>query len=190
MNGRATPHGRLADATGLPVTIANEDFWRALYSLWRPLPLERRREALHRLGREWGLLHARRVDRLAQDQHQATLREVELQIALERLSDSLGTLGLGRFDVDLSPHQRGLIQIHHHDCPLPEILGAEEEPWCDPVAGLHAGFLSYLSGRQLAAVEIHCGRASGEACRFLVGTESQLEGLRPGEGTAPGPDRD
>jgi photoactive yellow protein len=177
--------GLLADAAGQPVTIANEDFWRALYSLWRHFPIERRREALLRLGREWGMLHARRVERLVQRQHQATLREAELQVALECLSGSLGVMGLGRFDVDFSLRQRGLIQIHHHGSPLPRILGGEEEPWCDPIAGLHAGFLSHLSGRQLAAIEIQCGRVPGEPFRFLVGTESRLERLlRAAEGSA------
>lgn len=166
---------RLVDATGQRVTVATEDFWRSLYSLWRHLPIDRRREALHRLGREWGLLHARRVERRVQ--HQTTLCEMELQRALESLSGSLGPLGLGRFEADFGLRHRGLIQIHHDDSPLPEILGAEEEPWCDPIAGLHAGLLSHLSGRQLAAVETHCGRAQGETCRFLVGTERQLARL-------------
>ena len=176
-----TPHptsGTLADAAGLPVTVAGEDFWRSLYDLWRHAPVERRREALHRLGREWGLQHARRVERLVQRQHGVTLREAELQMALECLSGSLAPLGLGRFDVDFALRQKGLLRIGHHGSPFARLLGDREGPCCDPLAGLHAGFLSHLSGRQLAGVEVHCGRAAGEPCQFLVGTESRLEKLR------------
>jgi len=172
-----TAQGTLADAAGLPVTVANEDFWRALYEVWRHAPAGRRREALHRMGREWGLLHARRVERLVQREHQGTLRETELQMALECLSGSLSILGLGRFDVDFTLRQKGLLRIDHHHSPLARIFADHEEPCCDPLAGLHAGFISHLSGRQLAAVEVHCGRAPGEPCQFLVGAESRLEKL-------------
>lgn len=178
--------GTLADAAGLPVTVAGEDFWRSLYDLWRHAPAARRREALHRLGHEWGLLHARRVERLVQRQHGVTLREAELQMALECLSGSLSILGLGRFDVDFSLRQKGLLRIDHSDSPLARMLSDHEEPCCDPIAGMHAGFLTHLSGRQLAAVEVRCGRAPGEPCQFLVGTETRLEKLlRPAEGADP-----
>jgi len=177
--------GTLADAVGLPVTALNEDFWRSLYTLWEHAPVERRRESLHRLGHEWGLRHARRVERLIQRQHGVTLREAELQMALECLSGSLALLGLGRFDVDFGLRQKGLLPIDHHHSPFARMLADREEPCCDPIAGLHAGFLSHLSGRPLAAVEVHCGRAPGEPCRFVVGTESRLERLlHPAEGSA------
>ena len=169
--------GTLADTAGLPVTVANEDFWRALYSLWRHAPGERRREALHRLGHEWGIQHARRVERLIQRQYGTTLREAELQMALECLSGSLAILGLGRFDVDFGLRQAGLLRIDHRDSPLARIFTDWEGPCCEPLAGLHAGFVSHLSGRTLAAVEVQCGRGPDEPCTFLVGTESRLERL-------------
>lgn len=176
--------GRLADAAGQPAVVVNEDFWRALDTLWRHAPPERRREALSRLGHEWGVSHALRVERLIQRQHGVTLREAELQMAVECLSGSLGPLGLGRFDVEFHLRSRGLLLIRHHASPLAELFGDREEPACSLLAGLHAGFLSHLSGRTLAAVEVRCGRSPGEDCRFLVGTEARLERLlRPGEGT-------
>jgi photoactive yellow protein len=169
--------GTIADAAGLPVAVAGEDFWRSLYAVWRHHPVERRREALHRMGHEWGLMHARRVERLVQKQHGVTLREAELQMALECLSGSLATLGLGRFDADFSLRQKGLLRIDHRSSPLARIFADHEEPCCDPLAGLHAGFLTHLSGRQLAAVEVSCGRSPDEPCQFLVGTEARLERL-------------
>lgn len=173
--------GLLEDAAGLPVTLAGEDFWRALDGLWRHAPVTQRREALHRMGRDWGLRHAQRVERLVQTTHGVTLREAELQLSLECLSGSLGPLGLGRFDVQLDHRNKGLLIIDHHASPFPALLGDRDGACCDLLSGLHAGFLSHLSGRTLAGAELRCAHgsspASGATCRFAVGTEVRLEKL-------------
>lgn len=169
--------GRLDDDAGLPVTVAGADFWQALAALWRHAPPAQRREALQRLGREWGLRHAQRVERLLQRQHTLTLREAELQMALESLSGSLGLLGLGRFDVELDHRRQGILVVHHLHSPFTALFNDWEEPCCDPLAGLHAGFFTHLSGRPLTAVELLCSRTGDGSCRFVVGTESRLERL-------------
>lgn len=169
--------GNLEDTAGLRVTLANADFWLALDSLWRHAPEGQRREALLRVGRDWGLRHAQRVERVVQRAHGLTLREAELQLALECLSGSLGVLGLGRFDVLFEHRQRGLLVIDHHGSPFIELLGDREGGCCDLLAGLHAGFLTHLSGRVLSGLELRCGRSAGEPCRFAVGTEARLARL-------------
>lgn len=173
--------GRLEDAAGLPVMLAGEDLWRALDGLWRHSPPTQRRETLHRMGRDWGLRHAQRVERLVQTSHGVTLREAELHLALECLSGSLGALGLGRFDVVFEHRRNGLLIVDHHHSPFPALLGDREGTCCDLLAGLHAGFLSHLSGRVLAGTELRCGQtsalSSGYPCRFAVGTETRLEKL-------------
>jgi photoactive yellow protein len=173
--------GRLEDAAGLPVMLAGEDFWRALDALWRHAPATQRRDALHRAGRDWGLRHAQRVERLVQTSHGLTLREAELQLSLECLSGSLGTLGLGSFDVQFEHRRSGLLIVDHRDSPFPSLLGDREGACCDLLSGLHAGFLSHLSGRILAGTELRCahtpGPSSKEPCRFAVGTEARLEKL-------------
>lgn len=174
--------GRLASETGRPVVVTNEDFWQAFTALWRHLPAERRREMNERLGREWAKRHLPRVEQLAQKQYGRTLRETELQLALELLSGSLGVLGLGRFDVDLTWRGRGLLLVLHHHSPFADILGEGEEPCCEILAGLYAGFLSHLSGRTLSAVELACSRTPGTPCRFAVATESRLTRLLDPQG--------
>jgi photoactive yellow protein len=169
-----TAAGRLEDAAGQRVALANEDFWRALDSLWRHAPEGQRREALLRVGRDWGLRHAQRVERVVQRTHGLTLREAELQLALECLSGSLGLLGLGRFDVLFEHRQRGLLVIDHYGSPFAELLGDREGGCCDVLAGLHSGFLTHLSGRLLSGLELRCGHSAGEPCRFAVGTETRL----------------
>jgi len=177
--------GALHDSAGLRVTVVNEDFWRSLDALWRHAPPEQRQGELHRAGREWGLQHALRVERLVQREHGVTLREAELQLALECLSGSLGVLGLGRFDVVFEHRRQGLLVIDHHGSPFAAMLAEREGSCCDLLAGLHAGFLTHLSGRSLAGAELRCGHSPAEPCRFAVATETRLEKLlRPAAGSS------
>ncbi len=168
--------GRLSDAASRPVVTANADFWQALDALYGREPAERGR-FLHRLGKDWGWRHAVRLESFVQKEHGLALREVELQLALESLSGSLGVLGLGRFDVDLGYRNRGLLVAVHHGSPFAALLPDRDGPCCDVLAGLVAGFVSYVAGRFLAAREISCGTSPGRPCRFVVGTERRLERL-------------
>ncbi len=167
--------GSLLDANARPVISANDDFWQALDAMTDGQPGAQRRAFFHRLGKDWGWKHALRVENFVQREHGLTMREVELQIALESLSGSLGVLGLGRFDVDLEYRSRGLVLISHRGSPFVAMLARREGRRCDLLAGLFGGFLSYLSGRSLVGREIECSRSPSTPCRFVVGTERRLE---------------
>lgn len=180
--------GLVFDASERPVVVAGADFFASLETLLSGHTEAQRREMLHRLGKEWGLQHALRVESFVQREHGLTLREVELQVALESFSGSLGTLGLGRFDVELGYRNRGLLLVIHHDSPFELLFADRDGQRNDLLAGLHAGFLSYLSGRSLAGREIGRPLAAGQPCRFVVGTETRLARLfEPVEGS---PDAD
>lgn len=166
--------GLYLDAESRPVVAAGADFWYSVYDLYKNLSEEERRKSLHRLGRSWGGRHALRVESFVQREHALTLREVELQLALESLSGSLGVLGLGRFDVELRFRNRGLLVVVHRGSPFAAILDEIDGPRCDVLAGIHAGFLSYLSGRELVGREVECSRSVMEPCRFVIGTEARL----------------
>ncbi len=167
----------LLDSAGHPVVALGDDFWFALNHTLTGPGGQRSDEVLHRVGVEWGLRHALRVEALAQREQRLTLREVELQVALEYLSGSLGVLGLGTFQVDLQFRRRGLLATTHADSPTARSSGDEGRLSCGLMAGLHAGLLSHLSGRRLAGREVSCGRGPNEPCRFVVATESRLERL-------------
>ncbi|MDY7091691.1 MAG: PAS domain-containing protein [Acidobacteriota bacterium] len=169
--------GRLADSEGQPVVATRQDFWVALEATFEGSSPEERQAAQHRLGARWGQLHALRVESFVQREHLRTLREVELQVALESLSGSIGNMGLGRFDVHLGYRDRGLLLVTHHQSPFASMLSEREGFRCAILAGLHAGFLSYVAGRHLVAREITCSQSAEAPCRFLVGTERRLERL-------------
>lgn len=177
--------GLLRDHAGHLLVAANGDFWHSLDALFADRRPAERRAELHRLGMGWGLRHALRVEGFVQRQYLQTLREVELQVALESLSGSIGTLGLGRFEVLLRHRQRGALVIEHYDSPFARMFDDVDGTRCDLLAGVHAGFLSHLSGRGLTAREIACSRQAGVPCRFVVGTERRIERLLdPVEGSS------
>ena len=169
--------GRLTDSAERPVVAATPDFWLALETLWDDREPAERHTALHRLGFQWGLKHALRVEGFVQRQHGETLREVELQVALESLSGSIGVLGLGRFDVHLGYRDRGLLLVEHHGSPFTIALADHDGTRCAVLAGLHAGFISYLSGRRLEGRELRCSETPGKSCQFVIGTENRLNRL-------------
>lgn len=173
--------GRWQDQTGAAVVPVGVDFWRALDHLYAGHAESERSRILHQLGKSWGSAYIERVEAFVQDQHGRTLREVELQMALETLSGAVGLLGLGRFDVALGYRDRGLLVVSHRASPLAEVPTQHEGRRCHLLAGLHAGFLSHLAGRDLVGHEVHCARRPGSACIFVIGTEERLGRLLAAE---------
>ncbi len=165
------------------VLAASDDFFAAFNALFGRGHSFRQHELLHRFGKQWGLRHVLRIERLVQRNFGLTLREVEAQMAIEALSASLGVLGLGHFDLDLSHRPAGVLVVVHHASPFPTYGSAPGGGACSILAGFYAALLSYLSGRQLAAREVSCSSSPERPCRFVVATEERLTKLmvaRPG----------
>jgi len=174
----------LLDAGGARIVAAGGDFWRALDIALGGRGAPGRSETLRRTGFEWGVSHAVRVEALVQNQLRLAMRETELHVAIEYLSGSIGVLGMGRFELDLSYRRRGVMVVTHFDSPALTMDGGNE-PCCALLEGLHAGLLSHLAGRRLSARERTCSRSPEEPCRFIVGTEARLQKLlAPSPGSA------
>lgn len=174
---RDVVHGTVHDGLGTRLLAVNEDFIAAFEGLFSRTLGHRHQELLQRFGKQWGLRHAVRLERVVQREFKATLREVETQVALELLASSMGVLGLGRFDAELRYRDRGVIAIVHHDSPFPAALPSSRPPVCGLLSGFYAALMSYLSGRQLAARELSCSAQPSLPCRFVVATEDRLTRL-------------
>ena len=149
------------------------DLWHALDQLAGTDDAEHR-AFMHRLGKGWGRRWTERVDGWVQQRHGRTLRELELHAALEALSGSIGALGLGRFDVDLGQRDRGVLLVLHRHSPFDSLLAARDAGRHDLLAGLHAGFFSYLSGRDLEARVVGVGDG---LVKIAAATSPRLEHL-------------
>jgi predicted hydrocarbon binding protein len=166
--------GALWDAGHGRVVLANEDFLDAFESIFTKHMGFRHHELLRELGRKWGLRHAFRLEQHVQREYGKTLREMETQMALELLSSSLGVLGLGRFDTDLSRREAGIIVVNHHDSPFPGHFVAVSGGACPILSGFHSAVLTYLSGRRLSAREFSCAGEPHESCVFIVATDERV----------------
>jgi DNA-binding response OmpR family regulator/predicted hydrocarbon binding protein len=169
--------GALRDAGQGRVVLANEDFLDAFESVFTKHMGFRHHEFLRELGRKWGIRHAFRLEQHVQRAYGKTLREMETQMALELLSSSLGVLGLGRFEADLSRRDEGIIVIKHQDSPFPGRFVAVSGGACPILSGFHSAILTYLSGRTLAAREFSCAGDPHESCVFIVATEERVTKL-------------
>jgi predicted hydrocarbon binding protein/DNA-binding response OmpR family regulator len=166
--------GALRDAGQGRIVLANEDFLDAFESVFTKHLGFRHHEFLRELGRKWGIRHAFRLEQHVQKAYGKTLREMETQMALELLSSSMGVLGLGRFDADLSRRDAGIIVIQHHDSPFPGHFVAVSGGACPILSGFHSAVLTYLSGRSLAAREFSCAGEPHASCVFIVATEERV----------------
>jgi len=166
-------HGKLNDAAGLRVLVANADFWKALEAVSEGLGEEYLRE----MGAFWARGHTIRVDAFVQRKTLKALRELDLETALEYISASLSVIGLGRFETSFVHRQKGLVIVDHDHSPFVEILTGRDH-CCRILEGFHSGLFSYLSGRNLDARELCCVAGGYSFCRFLVGSPERLEGLR------------
>ncbi len=169
--------GALRDAGQGRVVLANEDFLNAFESVFTKHMGFRHHEFLRELGRKWGLRHAFRLEQHVQREYGKTLREMETQMALELLSSSLGVLGLGSFEADLSRRDAGIIVIKHHDSPFPGHFVSVSGGACPILSGLHSAVLTYLSGRRLAAREVSCACDPYDSCVFIVATDERVSKL-------------
>ena len=169
--------GALRDAGQGRVVLANEDFLDAFESVFTKHMGFRHHEFLRELGRKWGIRHAFRLEQHAQRAYGKTIREMETQMALELLSSSLGVLGLGRFEADLSRRDAGIIVINHKDSPFPGRFVAVSGGACPILSGFHSAMLTYISGRSLAAREFSCAADPHESCVFIVATEERVSKL-------------
>jgi predicted hydrocarbon binding protein len=169
--------GALRDAGTGRVVVANEDFLDAFESVFTKHLGFRHHEFLRELGYKWGLRHAFRLEQHVQRDYGLTLREMETQMALELLSSSLGVLGLGRFEADLSRRDTGVIVINHRNSPFPSHFVSVSGGACPILSGFHSAVLTYLSGRTLAARELSCAARPDESCIFVVATEERVSKL-------------
>jgi DNA-binding response OmpR family regulator/predicted hydrocarbon binding protein len=169
--------GALRDAGHGRVVLANEDFLDAFESVFTKHMGFRHHELLRELGRKWGLRHAFRLEQHVQRQYGRTLREMETQMALELLSSSIGVLGLGAFEADLSWRDAGIIVVRHRESPFPGHFVSVAGGACPILSGFHSAVLTYLSGRQLAARELSCAGEPDGMCIFLIATEERVSKL-------------
>lgn len=169
--------GRLTNAAGARVVQADQDVWRAVNSVLEEISQISEGSAANRVGLQWGMGQALKVERAAQTERGQVLREMEFREVCALLSRSLAAIGLGRFEVDVRHRQQGVLVVDHLHSPFVEFFSEREAGSCDLLAGMYGGIFSYLSGRKLQGRELSCSQQPDAPCRFAVGTAERLAHL-------------
>ncbi|MEM7677079.1 MAG: hypothetical protein AAF449_13840 [Myxococcota bacterium] len=167
--------GEMTDIAGNRVACLSEDVWRAVDSVIAEITAAGGTNASVRIGLQWGMQQAFRVDRHLQRTRGTHIRDVSLGDAFDLLSKAATSMGIGSFRLDASAYESGLLCVIHMMSPFVEFFSSRENGSCAVLAGFHAGQLSYMSGRRLTGTEVYCSQQRGEPCRFIVATPERLD---------------
>ena len=173
--------GGLVDLAGNRVVMTHEDVWRAVDSVLAEALAQSGADASLKVGLQWGMQHTFRLDRHLQRERGSTIREVSLAEACHVMSASTAALGLGRFELDTSRYEYGVLAITHTMSPFVEFFSSRERGSCAVLAGFHAGQFSYLSGRRLTGLEVTCSKNRSNPCVFIVATKDRLDAIMGAE---------
>jgi uncharacterized protein len=129
-------------------------------------------------GRKWGGFLAKRFEAEMSAFHGRPLSEMSLAKVQALMGDLFSHHGWGPVRLDLTRHEQGLVVVTADEPIFASLSGPSEKPVDSLLAGVLAGFLSTLFGRDLDCVQTAC-KARGEATsKFVVGLTQRLAGAR------------
>lgn len=129
-------------------------------------------------GRKWGGFLARRFEAEMSAFHGRPLAEMSLAKVQALLADLFSHHGWGIVRLDLTRHEQGLVVVTADDPIFAAVSGPSDKPVDSLLAGVLAGFLSGLFGRDLDCVQTACKARGEPASRFVVGLATRLTGAR------------
>ncbi|MFQ5690297.1 MAG: V4R domain-containing protein [Gemmatimonadota bacterium] len=93
------------------------------------------------------------------------------------LDGKLQELGLGSLDFEALDPGLGVVEWKRSP-EAGDRSDTAETVGCELATGILHGALSRAAGRPVSVLEVKCGAGTGEACRFLVASESRLSAIR------------
>ena len=129
-------------------------------------------------GRKWGGFLASRFDADMTQFHGRPVRELSMAKFRACVADLFSHHGWGLVELDLSRHEQGLVVVTAEDPIFAAVSGPSDKPVDSLLAGVFAGFLSGLFGRDLDCVQTACKARGEPASRFVVGLATRLTGAR------------
>jgi hypothetical protein len=130
---------------------------------------------MYQCGLEWGKLDMNRFERRIEAEFGRKMRAMHVQFVLETWWWPLAAAGWGSWRVDLERVGQGYIMVDLYDSAVAKSLDLVGKPVCHLYAGMLAGAMTYLVGRQLNCIEIQCYAMGEDNCRFLVGGEKRVD---------------
>ncbi|MBL8794010.1 MAG: 4-vinyl reductase [Planctomycetia bacterium] len=125
-------------------------------------------------GKKWGALFAKRFEQEMSEFYGKPLQDFMLALFQACLTELFSHHGWGKPNLDLSRHDRGLIVVEVKDAIYAELVGQSDQPVDTLLAGIFAGFFSYLSGQDLDCVQTTCKACGADASRFVLALAARL----------------
>ena len=127
--------------------------------------------------REWGWQWGRHavVDLEAGllEEKMATLRELRMREAMERVGLWASDRGLGLLRFDFTHAKAGVFSVKIERSAVGEAVGHSDLPCCHLMEGLLEAVCEHLSQRLLLVREMRCCAQGFDACTFIVAAEKQ-----------------
>ena len=168
--------GEIRRNDGQRVISVSEDFVAAVMAgTAREVGDEAARAILYHSGFKWAIADMKNFQpNLEKEFGNVPLSKMHLDFVLETWWWPLTTEGWGGWRFDFSHRKAGLIFVDLHDSVVAKSLERVGRPVCYWYAGLFAGLYSYLSRRELSAIEIQCYASGFDVCKFMIGAENKV----------------
>jgi hypothetical protein len=130
---------------------------------------------MYQCGLKWGQLDMERFEKRFEDEYEKEIWDMNVHFVLESWWWPLTAAGWGSWNVDLSRVDQGYIVVRLHNSAVAQSLERVGKPVCHLYAGLLAGSMSHIVGRDLSAIEIQCYAMGEDHCRFLIGRDERVD---------------
>ncbi len=130
---------------------------------------------MYQCGLKWGQLDMERFEERYKDEYGKEIWDMNVHFVLESWWWPLTAAGWGSWNVDLSRVDQGYIVVRLHNSAVAQSLERVGKPVCHLYAGLLAGSMSHIVGRDLSAIEIQCYAMGEDHCRFLIGRDERVD---------------
>jgi predicted hydrocarbon binding protein len=168
--------GELRRRDGQRVVTISEDFVAAVMAgTAKEVGDEAARAILYHSGFKWAVADMKAFQpNIEKEFGNVPLNQMHLDFVLETWWWPLATEGWGGWKFDFEHRKAGLIFVELRDSVVAKSLERVGKPVCYWYAGLFAGLYSYLSRRELSAIEIQCYASGFDVCKFMIGMESKV----------------
>lgn len=126
------------------------------------------------VGRKWGGFLAKRFEADMTTHAGRPLAEFTMAEFQANLADLFAHHGWGTVRLDLSRHDRGLVEITAESPVFAALSGPSDTPVESLMAGTFAGFFSAVFDQDLDCVQTACVAKGAPAARFVVGLTPRL----------------
>lgn len=130
---------------------------------------------MYQCGLSWGRLDMQRFEARMEQEYGRAMREMNVHFVLEAWWWPLSAAGWGAWQVDMSRIDQGYIIVSLHNSAVAQSLERVGKPVCHMYAGLLAGAMTHVVGRELSAIEIQCYAMGEDHCRFLIGKDERID---------------